>query len=128
MIERIINQGIDFDLLQKERTFKKTKEKYVGKIVRIQSDSVHIFVQINEAGWEKIFQNKVVKAKQLVPPNDATEWLKDNVCGGFTREDLDEMRNREIKKIDMLVTTGIVYHIESISEMQICCLSLFYYL
>lgn len=64
----------------------------------------------------------------LVPPAEACAWFQQNIFGGVRRKDLDGMRFKEIGSTDMIYGIPIVYHSESISEMQIFCLLATYFL
>ena len=46
----------------------------------------------------------------------------------MTKEKLDRQRQKEVNSLDMMQTTGIVYHMESILELQFMCLIAFVFL
>jgi hypothetical protein len=57
-----------------------------------------------------------------VPPEDALEWINQNVVGEITQKELDQMRHKEVNDLDMMQNSCIIYHSESILETQIFCL------
>lgn len=127
MINRICEE-IDFDLLQTKRTFRETRNFYVGKRVKIRVYKVNLNLLITEEGWRQIFENKVTNETYLVPPEDSQRWIQENIKGNFSRADLDQMRLEETASLDMMMNTAIIYHCESLNEMQIAGLILFSYL
>ena len=63
-----------------------------------------------------------MQAKNIVEPEHAHDWIKNNVVGRITQKDLDQNRHKEVNGLDMMQNSCIVYHSESILEMQIMCL------
>lgn len=55
-------------------------------------------------------------------PEDSERWINENIIGGITKEKLDKQRHGEVNSLDMLQNTSIVYHPESVLEMQFLCL------
>jgi hypothetical protein len=53
-------------------------------------------------------------------------WIKNNIVGRITKNDLDTERIRETNVLDMMQNTAILSHPESIIEMQIACLIFFF--
>ena len=62
--------------------------------------------------------------KPVVEPLEATKWIRQNVVGYISKKDLDLQRNDEINNSDFMANQNIIYHIESILEMQFICLIL----
>jgi len=56
------------------------------------------------------------------------EWVKRNVVGRVSKYDLDVERMKETNMLDMMQNTGIIYHTESIVEMQIAVSLICYFL
>ena len=50
------------------------------------------------------------------------------LVGKLTKADLDDERMKETNSLDMMQNTSIIYHTESILEMQIITLAVFYIL
>lgn len=60
----------------------------------------------------------------LVPPKEAHGWLNDNLIGNITKENLEQERFKEINGQDMMSSALIIYHSESLLEMQfMCCIT-----
>ena len=66
------------------------------------------------------------KLRQGVPisEDDAGTWVKKCVVGKITKAMLDKERNDETNALDMMQNSGIIYHMESLLEMQVLCLLL----
>ena len=127
MINRICS-AIDFDLLQNKRTFAQTKKKFVNKKRKVVKNGARIYIKLTEKAYDSIFRHKVLDHIMYVPPEEAAQWITENVVGGYSRYDLDFMRYQEVMSLDLLVNAGIVYHLESITETQTFGLCMFYYL
>lgn len=61
-----------------------------------------------------------------VKKEDAHQWIKTRLWGDITQKTLDTQRTHEINNNDLMQNTGIIYHIESVLEMQIMCLITLY--
>jgi vacuolar-type H+-ATPase subunit C/Vma6 len=64
---------------------------------------------MNEEG----FEGKYVLEKEVV------NWFFNVPYGQITREKLERQRQREANNSDMMMNTSILYHPESLSEMQL---------
>lgn len=53
---------------------------------------------------------------------EADAWVKRVIVGNISKSDLDEERLAETNSMDMFQNSSIVYHTESILEMQIISL------
>lgn len=49
-------------------------------------------------------------------------WVKKCIVGNIRKHELDNERKRETNALDMMQNSSIIYHTESILEMQMCCL------
>lgn len=49
-------------------------------------------------------------------------WVKKNIVGNIRKHELDDERMKETNALDMMQNSSIIYHTESILEMQICTL------
>lgn len=63
-----------------------------------------------------------IRARRNVKPADAITWVKKCIVGNIRKHELDNERMRETNALDMMQNSSIIYHTESILEMQICCL------
>lgn len=57
-----------------------------------------------------------------VREKEVKKWFLNCIEGKITKEKLDDMRQKEINENDMMQNTSIIYHPESVSEMQVICL------
>ena len=87
MINKIVN-SMDFDLLQEERSFCKTKQKYT-RTRNVQVDGVSIKCKMTEEAFTKAFNKTVLGELEIIPPNEARFWLQENVLGDITKEKLE---------------------------------------
>lgn len=53
---------------------------------------------------------------------EANSWIKRVIVGNISKSDLDEERLAETNSMDMFQNSSIVYHTESILEMQLISL------
>jgi hypothetical protein len=67
-------------------------------------------------------QYRDIKARKEVKSNDAIPWVKKCIVGNIRKHELDNERMRETNALDMMQNSSIIYHTESILEMQMCCL------
>ena len=59
---------------------------------------------------------------KYVPQREVKKWMMNVLPGKITKEKLDDMRQQEVNENDMMQNTSIIYHPESVSEMQFMCL------
>ena len=59
-----------------------------------------------------------------ISEDEAGTWIKKCVVGKITKAMLDDERNGETNALDMMQNSGIIYHMESLLEMQVLCLLL----
>jgi len=72
-------------------------------------------------------QVEAAKKKEKVKPENAIAWIKSAVVGNITKRELDDERMTETNSLDMMQNSSIVYHTESILEMQVMCLVSLYF-
>ena len=72
-----------------------------------------------------VFNNLILGETDLVPQLQAPKWINENVIGKITKQNLDDQRMKEVGSLDIMQTTSIIYHVESILEMQFLCLLTF---
>lgn len=65
---------------------------------------------------------KDLRSLKEVKPNDAINWVKKCIVGNIRKHELDNERMRETNSLDMMQNSSIIYHTESILEMQMCTL------
>ena len=74
----------------------------------------------------KMFFNKdsfkALKAGKPIDEDNATAWIKQNVVGRITKANLDQEKLSEMTELDMMQNQSIIYHTESIIEMQVILL------
>ena len=101
MVKRIADH-LNFDLLQKKKSFQKTKEYYTQKEQPIFMDGVVILIKITEEDYDKLHKNVVLDEKDYVPVNEAEKWLNTNLVCKPTKQDLDDQREGEINSLDLM--------------------------
>lgn len=126
MINRIFKK-VDFDLAQKNRRFEETRKYFTSKVIKIEVNQVPVWLAITPEGFETVWKNLMLEEMYLVPPDEAPLWMEQNILGNPVRRDLDKQRFCELSGLDIMMNTSIVYHIESIYELQIICFSIAYY-
>ena len=89
---------------------------YVNKERLIQVQGVIIKVAFGQEDFDAI------KKGEVVSENMATGWIKRCIVGSISKLDLDNERMKETNSLDMMQNSSIVYHTESILEMQMLCL------
>jgi hypothetical protein len=63
---------------------------------------------------------KDIKNRKEVKPHDSINWIKKCIVGNIRKHELDNERMRETNALDMMQNSSIIYHTESILEMQTC--------
>jgi len=114
---------IDFDFYEKYLPKDKTKELYTNKITLIHIDGTRIRVKIDPQDYDKLWHKAYLgENTKLVDIADAAGWINRNLIGDITVDDLNSQRRIEINSLDLMQNSSIIYHSESIIEMQILCL------
>jgi hypothetical protein len=67
------------------------------------------------------YYNKI-KHKKKIMPFEAKTWIKKCIVGNISKTELDNERMKETNALDMMQNSSIIYHTESILEMQIAVL------
>jgi hypothetical protein len=70
-------------------------------------------------GYDEIYKNVVLGNQEVIPTEKAEKWIFDNTLGRITKQKLDLCRQKEVNRIDLMMSTLIIYHVESLIEMQI---------
>jgi hypothetical protein len=93
-------------------------EMIVLKVKLSAADFYHIKQKIDEK-----------EMLNFVDENDSIAWIQRCLVGGIDKAQLDKQRQGECNSLDIMQNTNIVYHPESLIEMQIMCLgSIFFYI
>tara|TARA_B110000285_G_scaffold149011_1_gene166330 strand:- start:1029 stop:2306 length:1278 start_codon:yes stop_codon:yes gene_type:complete len=95
---------------------KDAKKRYVDNEKRILVENIQLKIKLSERAFDEIKSNKEID------PKDAPNWLRKCLVGKLTKAQLDEERMKETNSLDMMQNTSIIYHTESILEMQIITL------
>mmetsp|Transcript_8499 Transcript_8499/g.14296 ORF Transcript_8499/g.14296 Transcript_8499/m.14296 type:complete len:728 (+) Transcript_8499:520-2703(+) len=96
--------------LKEEDAFFLNKERMVlveGVPLKISLDQSHI---------------DAIREKKAIVDLNSTEWVQECLVGHITKDELDEERIKETNSLDMMQNSSIIYHTESILEMQTACL------
>lgn len=89
---------------------------YVNKERMISVQGVLIKIQLTKEDYQNL------KNKVELDNEEADAWIKRVIVGNISKSDLDEERLAETNSMDMFQNSSIVYHTESILEMQIISL------
>mmetsp|Transcript_39558 Transcript_39558/g.60445 ORF Transcript_39558/g.60445 Transcript_39558/m.60445 type:complete len:423 (-) Transcript_39558:1026-2294(-) len=108
LVNKIVGQ-IDLEIPSAE-------EFYVNKERMIQVEGVPVKVLLSKDHFQKLV------AKKHVEEQHSKEWVKQCVVGKISKAELDDERMKETNSLDMMQNSSIIYHTESILEMQIACL------
>lgn len=119
------------DLLKEvaKKPEKFTDSKWIDKQRGIEYEGIEVKIKFTESDFFKV--KAAIDAGQtegFVNEEDATPWVTRNIVGQITKEDLDKQRCSELNAFDMTQNTSIIYHYESIIEMQLLCSAILYYL
>ena len=79
---------------------------------------VYIKVKLNEEDYDILFKKKALGHTKFIEPKSAELWLNKNLISHPTKEHLDKQREKEINSLDLMQSTNLPYHMESIIEMQ----------
>lgn len=126
MIQRI-TEAMNIDMFQAKKTHEQTKKFYTEKSCNVEIEAIKIRVLLRERDYDDLFTAIVLKDKPYVKPYQAAAWLKNNVVGNITRDRLDKQRQKEVNTADLMQNTSLIYHSESVLEMQFLCLVTLYY-
>ena len=75
-------------------------------------DAIQLKISLTKTGFDMLNERKPITDK------GAGQWIKDNIVGRITKKNLDDERARETNTLDMMQNSNIIYHPESIIEMQ----------
>jgi len=117
MAEKITYQ-IDVD---KSNT-KKAENFYVDTERLIPVEGVMLKICLPRDEFEKLLANDME-----VDPAESIDWVKKCVVGRITKVDLDNERVEETNSLDIMQNSSIIYHMESVVEMQLMILIIAYY-
>lgn len=102
-----------------KRNFEKTKKYYTRGTRFVSLCNVWIKIKLDPDDYDHAFKQTVLKEKQIVPPEDAERWLNTNLICNPTKYDLDMQREKECSVMDVMQTTNMLYHMDSVVEVQI---------
>jgi len=111
LAEKIVRQ-IDIN----KQNAKKSEEFFVEMERIVQVKGVALKVCLPQEEFEKLLKSKDV------PKSEATQWIQKCVVGKITKAELDDERVRETNALDIMQNSSIIYHMESVLEMQMACL------
>lgn len=100
---------------------KDADQYYIGKERMIKTQGVQLKIFLNEEDFRNLRNREIIKQ------DDAKQWIKRCVVGNIRKSELDEERLLETNSMDMFCNSSIVYHTESILEMQVLMLCFTYY-
>lgn len=109
MVNKIIN-NIDLNVVKDPDTY------FPGKERILMFQGVVLKICLPQQYYNDI------KGKKKVQPNLAHRWIEECIVGNIRKFELDNERMKETNALDMMQNSSIIYHTESILEMQMCCL------
>jgi hypothetical protein len=69
--------------------------------------------------------NKIRGIKEFFEPFEAQTFIENSLLGKMNKNLLQDERLLEINSMELMDTTSITHHMESITELQIMCLVIF---
>ena len=94
-----------------KKLFTSAKESFV------ELEGVKLRVNLTEADYEEARDGALMQDSVIVTPERAAAWMRRNIPGNITKEELDYARFREIQSLDMMQNSSIFYHQETVLEM-----------
>ena len=102
LVDKIINH-INFDFVEKYNSKSKTKEKWVGKNTSVNVEGKDIILKLSERDYDEACKKAYFgQTENFVGVDNATDWIYRNVYGQITKEELDNMRVKEVCALDMM--------------------------
>ena len=86
----------------------------------ISLEGLLLKVKLDNESFQRIYRRILRKgnSQNILKPAEATEWIETFVLGNITKKDLDNQRIAELNSTDLMENSKIIYHVESILEMQ----------
>jgi len=117
MAEKITYQ-IDVD----KQNPKKAELFYVDRERMIPVEGVMLKICLPKEEFDKLIENDME-----VDPEQSINWVRKCVVGRITKNELDDERVIETNSLDIMQNSSIIYHMESVIEMQMLTLIFCYY-
>lgn len=95
---------------------------FVGMERVVMVEGINLKVNLTKEAFDDI------KAGKEITKEKAQDWIRDCFVGNISKADLDDERARETNQLDLIQNASILYHTESILEMQMACLVLCFFL
>lgn len=76
------------------------------------------YLRLSKKDCDSFFEKWFLNEKNFVEPSESKEWIKNSIVGNITKEMLDNQRIKEQNGNDLMQNTSVIYHIESVLEMQ----------
>ena len=121
----MVNEIISSIPFEKSRNKKKFIKFWTNNEEFVDVMGTQIRISLTKEDCENLYEKWYLKDLPYVTKDEALSWLKTRIVGSITKFKLDRQRNDEINDSDILMNTSIVYHTESLLEMQICCVLIF---
>lgn len=127
MVNRIIRH-MEFDWEIRGMSKARNKKLFTSKKESfVELEGVKLLVNLTEADYEEARDGVLMQDLVIVTPERAADWMRRNIPGNITKEELDYARFREIQSLDMMQNSSIIYHCESVLECQIISLLICFY-
>lgn len=83
---------------------------YADKESFIEIEAIKLHTKFTYEDICNIYEKRFYEENDVVPVDEAGDWLKRCIVGKITKEQLDEQRQKEINNLDMLQNQSIIYH------------------
>ena len=127
-IGKIVNEIIKSIPFEKFKNKDKFVKFWTNNPETIDVIGADIQIKLSEEDCNQLYQKWYLKEYPYIKQENATEWLNTRLIGKITKFKLDQQRVLEINNSDFLQNTNIIYHTESLLEMQVLCLIVFSFL
>lgn len=115
------------ELMKKPEKF--IDNKWIDKQRGIEYEGIEVKIKFTEKDFMACkVAMEAGQTEGFVDEEDAADWVTRNIVGQITKDDLDKQRCSELNAFDMTQNTSIIYHYESIIEMQLLCCAILYFL
>ena len=93
------------------------EHKFVDHEKSLIISEVPLNIKLSKTNYYNIIQKlEYGEKKNFVDEQDSLKWIEQSI--GVTKVELDRQRQKELNVLDMMQNTGIIYHPESLMEMQ----------
>lgn len=96
--------------LENYKEKKRLIKLYADKESFIDVEAIRLHMKFTHDDICNIYQKRFYEEDDVVPIDEAGDWIKRCIIGNITKEQLDTQRQKEISNLDMLQNQSIIYH------------------